>query len=104
MPSLSEFDVYVNGSIVPENGKVVIVGNASEARQLILTARAGAASHDKVVMVETSSLVNMSAVNGNLDATGKFTLVVGPSFGAKGNVSLTINVGDKTKHINVQFT
>lgn len=87
----------------PLTGKVVIPGNAFENKQITVTADAGALAVGKLVSIGTSAPTSISSVFGSLDAMGKFTFTVGPSFGLKGDVTLTVVVGDKMKIAQIQY-
>jgi len=95
------FIIQLNGA--PVTGKVVITGNSSETRTFILVGLQGAGDAGKLVTIETTCLLFISAVLGNLDANGQFSFVVGPSFYAKGNTSMVISVGNAKKSLEVQF-
>lgn len=95
------FDILMNGA--PINGPLVITSNAFTAAQLVLAHKSGAAGAGKLVQISTTCLMNLNAVNGVLDSLGKFNLVVGPGFSAKGDATLTIKVGSKNKTLDVQF-
>lgn len=95
------FDILLNGA--PVSTPLVITSNAFTAAQLVLVHKNGAAGAGKLVQISTSCLMNINAVNGVLNSLGKFDLVVGPGFGAKGDASLTIKVGTKNKTLDIQF-
>jgi len=99
---MADFDILYNGASVTN---VVIPSNAYKNALLMVQHRLGAAAAGKLVTIETSSLLYMSAVNGSLDNNGNFAFTVGPGFGQKGNVSLTVSAGSaQKKSLNIQFT
>jgi len=95
------FIIQLNGA--PVTQKVVIAANAFDNKQFTIVHNQGAEAAGKLLQIETSSLVYISSVNGNLDANGQFVFTVGPSFDARGNVVLTVEVGNKKKTLEVQF-
>lgn len=98
----ADFSLLLNAAPAPS--KVVIPANNHEFKQFTIVHNQGATAEGKLVQIETSSLVYISAVVGNLDANGQFVFVVGPSFETKGNVTLTISAGsNKKKTLEVQF-
>ena len=94
--------LLVNGAPV-NNGKVVIPASISEVRTITAVHSQGAAAAGKLVVIETSSPTFISTLSGNLDATGRFNFVVGPSFGARGTVNLTVNAGNAKKPLDITY-
>jgi len=93
------FDILYNGSPITN---LVIPSTASDSRQLTVV-WSGPGGLGKLVQIETSCLFLISAVIGNLDTNGKFNFVVGPGFGNKGNVSITVTVSNAKRTVNIQF-
>lgn len=98
---MPDFQVLINGS--PITGKVVLNGNSFDNRQCTIVHNSGSAAAGKLVQIGTSCIINLSAITGNLNNSGQFVFVVGPSFGGKGDVTLTVSVGVKNKTLDFQF-
>jgi hypothetical protein len=96
------FDLLFNGAPIP-NSKLVIPSNASTNRQVSIVFADGAQGAGKLFTIQTSAPLFISAVNGALDANGRFNLTIGPGFGARGDVTITVKLGNKTKSLDIQF-
>ena len=96
---MADFDIKYNGANVD---KLVIPSDASTSRQLMVVWNNGNGA-GKLVQIETSCVLYLSSVNGNLDSQGHFSFIVGPGFGLKGNATLTVGVGMKKKSLELQF-
>jgi len=99
---MSNFEIQYNGAPIP-NSKLVIPSNASENRQVSLVYSDGAQGAGKLFQIQTSAPFFISAVNGALDSHGRFNLTVGPGFGAKGDVSITVTISNKSKSLDIRF-
>lgn len=98
----ADFNILLNGAVV--NSKIVITANSFENKQFVVSHNSGANAAGNLVLMETSSPVYISAVTGNLDSNGQFAFTVGPSFGMRGDITLTISAGsNKKKTLEVQF-
>jgi hypothetical protein len=93
--------LLVNG--VPVGSKLVIPSSQSEIRTITVVHNQGTAAAGKLVTIETSSPTFISALSGNLNANGQFQFVVGPSFGTRGSVSLSISVGQGKKSLEITY-
>jgi hypothetical protein len=99
---MPEFSILLNGAPVTKD--VVITSNAFSNAKLTVVHKNSDRAVGKLVQIECSSLLYISAVNGNLDQHGAFSFTVGPGFGLRGSVTLTISAGSGQKQtVNVQF-
>lgn len=99
---MPNFNILLNGAAIPNN-KLIIPASASESRNITLVHVDGPGAVGKLVKIQTSSLVFISDVMGALDVNGQFVFTIGPSFGAKGDLTLSISVGTKQKSLEVRF-
>ena len=83
--------------------KVEIKADQSTTMTLVISNDSGAAVVGQEVKLETSGLLFLSAMKGVFDATGKFSVVVGPSFGARGDVQIRARWKSKTDLVEVKF-
>lgn len=102
MPS-NDFDITYNGAAINLNQPQTLLGDKFTTKQYVVVAEAGAEVAGRAVAISTTAPIPMDKVDGVLDATGRFTFVVGPSFGAKGDVNLSVKVGTKKKAFDVRF-
>lgn len=93
MPS---FDIFLNGTKV--TSQVTITSNSSETGAFTLSGPA-----NKIVSIETSCLLFINKLTGSTDTNGNFAFTVGPGFSAKGDVILTIKVGNQKKTLDIRF-
>lgn len=94
-------DIFVNGA--PVGAKLVIPANNSDTRTLVIVHKQGASASGKVVSLETSAPLYINSLNATFDPTGKCQFVVGPSFGARGSVTLTISPGHGKRTLELVF-
>lgn len=99
---MSNFEIQYNGAPIP-NSKLIIPSNASENRQISIVYTDGAQGAGKNFKIQTSAPFFISNVHGALDSNGRFNLTVGPGFGAKGDVSITVSLGNKSKSLDIRF-
>ena len=99
---MNNIEIQYNGAPVP-NSKLSIPSNASESRQLSIVYSDGSQGAGKLFQIQTSAPFFISAVSGTLDANGRFNLTVGPGFGAKGDVSISVSLGNKSKSLDIKF-
>lgn len=99
---MANFDILVNGAPAPTT--IFVVGDGHTTQQITLAAKDGTHSAGKLVTIAPSCLTYISTLSGNLDANGHFTFVIGPSFAAKGTVTLLISVGGKNNSQDVTFS
>lgn len=94
--------ILKNGA--PLEGPVLVKGDLSANQPLVVQHKDGAAAAGKQVKIGTSCVTFVTPVEGVLDANGRWSFVVGPSFGAKGDAELTVRIGNKSRVVNVRFT
>jgi len=82
---------------------VEIKADQSTTQSLVVSNDSGPASSGQEVTIETSAPLFIDKIKGKLDATGKLTLVVGPSFGARGDVQLVARCKNKTDALKIRF-
>ena len=82
---------------------VEIKADQSTTQALVIANDSGPASANQDVTFETSALLFIDKMKGKLDATGKLALVVGPSFGARGDVQLVARCKNKTDMLKIRF-
>lgn len=80
-----------------------IKADQSTTLTLVISNDSGPTVVGQEVKLETSSLVYLDKVKGVFDATGKMSVVVGPSFGARGDVQITARWKNKKDVVNIQF-
>jgi len=83
--------------------KVEIKADQSTTMTLVVSNDSGAAAAGQEVKLETSGLLYLSSTKGVFDATGKFSVVVGPSFGACGDVQVTARWKNKKDLVEIKF-
>jgi len=100
---MANFSITKDGASINLNQALRIKGDRSTAQTLVVIHAEGAAAFGKVVVIETSGPMMIDAVEGALDENGRFTFVVGPSFHAKGDGTITVKVGNKKSSFAVRF-
>lgn len=83
--------------------KAEIKADQSTTLTLVVSNDSGAAVAGQEIKFETNGLVYLSAMKGVFDANGKFTVVVGPSFGARGDIQITARWKGKKDLVDVKF-
>ena len=83
--------------------KVEIKADQSTTMTLVVSNDSGAAVVGQEVKLETSGLLYLSSTKGVFDSTGKFSVVVGPSFGARGDVQVTARWKNKKDLVEIKF-
>jgi len=83
--------------------KVEIKADQSTTMTLVVSNDSGASVAGQEVKLETSGLLYVSSVKGVFDPTGKCAFVVGPSFGARGDVQITARWKNKKDVVDVKF-
>jgi hypothetical protein len=81
--------------------KIELSGDQSTSQALVVSA--GAAAAGQSVVLTTSAPLFIDKVKGVLDSQGKFAFILGPSFGAKGDATITAQVKNKSKSLDVRF-
>lgn len=99
---MADFYIKRNGAVV--DGPVVIKGDQSSSANMTIEHKNGAAGAGKAVKLETSAPMFVSPVAGVLDANGAWSFTVGPSFGAKGDATITVRVANKKDTFEVRFS
>lgn len=99
---MANFFVKQNGAVV--DGPVLCKGDRSTSVPMSVEYKTGASGAGKPVTLETSAPLYISPVAGVLDANGKFTFTLGPSFGMKGDGTITAKVGTQKDSFDFRFT
>lgn len=99
---MADFKVKNNGAVV--DGPVQLKGDQSTSAPMTVEHNNGAAAAGKPVLLTTSAPLFVSPVAGSLDANGKFAFALGPSFGMKGDGTVTVDVNKKKVSFDVRFT
>ncbi len=89
-----------DGASLNHNAVIRIPGNASATKKFNIV---DGAAPGAAFTIEAGAPVMIDKVEGNLNAQGTAEIIVGPSFGAKGDVSLTVKVGNVRKSFQVRF-
>lgn len=98
----ADFQILDNGA--PVVSPIVMQSNAFTAKELVIVHNNGVAAEGKLVQMETSCLMALNPVVGNLDENGQLAFVIGPGFGMKGNATVTITAGSQKKRtLEVKF-
>lgn len=99
---MSRFTLQLNGAVLGKS--LTIPSGQTEYRTIQIVHSRGANAAGKLVHIETSAPTYIDTLNGNLDANGHFQFIIGPSFGTRGSVSLTVDVGGPKKSLDVTFS
>lgn len=99
---MADFEVFHNGN-KSDKDSVEIIGDMHTTYKLVFKHKNGPAAAGRQVQVETSCVFMVSPVKGTLDSNGQIELLIGPSFGAKGNANLTVRVGTQAKSFDIRF-
>jgi hypothetical protein len=97
-------DIQILKNGAPLDGPVVIKGDQFSSQTLTAVHKDGAAMAGRPVTIGTNCVTFVNPVSGALDSLGRFSFLIGPSFGAKGDAELVVRVGNKSSPvIRVRF-
>jgi len=91
---MAGFVVKKDNTAIESGAPVLVKGDQSSLQKLTIEHKNGTAGAGKKVTLETTAPMYISPVDGVLDANGKLVLTLGPSFGTKGDGSVTVKVKD----------